>query len=186
MTRQEVARIFEGATDEQINQILNIHSADIGKAKGDATKLQADLDAANAALKTAQETINGLEANKADADALQKQLDSYKAAEEQRKKDAAAAAERETLSKRMETALNGRKLVHDRLHDVLMDDFKAALADAANVGKSDNEIFDALTKDKNYFANMNPSAGNTGGFDGDIDAAQIAAVRAAMGLPAEK
>lgn len=33
MKREDIARIFEGATDAQINEILNINSADIGSAK---------------------------------------------------------------------------------------------------------------------------------------------------------
>lgn len=38
MKREDVTRIFEGATDEQINQILNINSADIGNAKQGTTQ----------------------------------------------------------------------------------------------------------------------------------------------------
>ena len=33
MKREDIARIFEGATDAQINEILNINSSDIGNAK---------------------------------------------------------------------------------------------------------------------------------------------------------
>ena len=33
MKREDIARIFEGATDAQISEILNINSADIGNAK---------------------------------------------------------------------------------------------------------------------------------------------------------
>lgn len=57
MTRDDIRKAFPEATDEQINQLLNIHSADIGKAKGDAAKLQGDLKAAQDALATANATI---------------------------------------------------------------------------------------------------------------------------------
>lgn len=33
MKREDITKIFEGATEEQINQILNINSSDIGNAK---------------------------------------------------------------------------------------------------------------------------------------------------------
>ena len=33
MKREDVTKIFEGATEEQINQLLNINSADIGNAR---------------------------------------------------------------------------------------------------------------------------------------------------------
>ena len=35
MKREDVTKIFEGATDEQINALLDVNSADIGKAKAD-------------------------------------------------------------------------------------------------------------------------------------------------------
>lgn len=33
MTREEIKKIVEGITDEQLKQILDINSADIGKAR---------------------------------------------------------------------------------------------------------------------------------------------------------
>ncbi|MBO5575739.1 MAG: hypothetical protein J5956_05515 [Ruminococcus sp.] len=39
MKREDVTKIFEGATEEQINELLNINSADIGNAK---KKLETD------------------------------------------------------------------------------------------------------------------------------------------------
>ena len=36
MKRDEVKRIFPDATEEQVNQLLDINSADIGKARGSA------------------------------------------------------------------------------------------------------------------------------------------------------
>ena len=47
MTRQDVLDQFPEATKDQISALLNIHSADIGKAKGDTAQLQADLQAAH-------------------------------------------------------------------------------------------------------------------------------------------
>ena len=60
MKREDIAKIFEGATDDQINAVLNLNSADIGKAKGGAGKLQEDLDAANDALAKAMNSGCGL------------------------------------------------------------------------------------------------------------------------------
>ena len=81
MRKEDINRIFEGATDEQVKALLDINSADItkalGKQKSDGEKLQADLDAANAALADAKSTIANLEAAKGDTDKLQKELDEY-------------------------------------------------------------------------------------------------------------
>ena len=52
MKREDVAKIFEGATEEQISGILDINSADIGKAKGDYDALKAKLGEAKETIQT--------------------------------------------------------------------------------------------------------------------------------------
>ena len=175
MKREDISKHFPDATDEQISALLDINSRDIGKAKGDAAKLQSDLDAANAALKEAQNTITALEAAKGNAEELQKQIDEYKAADDKRKADEKAAAERAELMERMDAVMDGRKFIHDRMRDLVAEDFAAALKDKANRGKADKEVFDAVTLDKGYFASQNPPAPNMPGFnprmtDPDADA----------------
>ena len=185
MKREDIAKIFEGATEEQINKILDINSADIGKAKGTASEVQKELDATKEALAKANDTIKNLEANKGDLDKVQKELDDYKAAEQKRIQDENAAAERSELLTRMDAVMGGRKFIHDRMRDIVADEFGKAIHDKANLGKADKDIFDAVTKDQGYFASQNPPAGNMGGI-GEItdEAAHMAAMRAAMGLPA--
>ena len=170
MKREDISKHFPEATEEQISALLDINSRDIGKAKGDAAKIQSDLDAANNALKEAQNTITALEAAKGNADELQKQIDEYKAADEKRKADEQAAAERAELMERMDAVLGDRKFIHDRMRDLVADDFSAALKDKANRGKADKEIFDAVTLDKGYFASQNPPAENMGGFNPAMNA----------------
>ena len=155
MKREDISKQFPDATDEQISALLDINSKDIGKAKGDTAKIQGDLDAANDALKKAQDTIAALEAAKGNAEEIQKKLDEYIAADEKRKADEKAAAERAELMERMDAVLGDRRFTHDRLRDAVADDFSKALQDKANRSKSDKEIFDELTKDQNYFANQN-------------------------------
>ena len=43
MKREDVTKIFESATDEQINALLNINSADIGNAKKKPEVAQLDI-----------------------------------------------------------------------------------------------------------------------------------------------
>lgn len=156
MKREDIAKIFEGATDEQINKILDINSADIGKAKGTASEIQKELDATKEALNKANDTIKNLEANKGDLEKVQKELDDYKAAEQKRIADEKAAAERAELMERMDAVLGERKFIHDRMRDIVADDFAKALADKANRGKADTEVFEAITRDQGYFASQNP------------------------------
>lgn len=160
MKREDISKQFPDATEEQISNLLDINSKDIGKAKGEVTKMQSDLDAANEALKNAQDTIAALEAAKGNAEEIQKKLDEYIAADEKRKADEQAAAERAELMERMDAVLGDRKFAHDRLRDVVAEDFANALKDKANRGKSDKDVFDALTKDQGYFANQNPAQMN--------------------------
>lgn len=54
MKREDVSKIFEGATEEQINSVLNINSADIGKVK---LKLEAERDNYKEQLQTAQNAL---------------------------------------------------------------------------------------------------------------------------------
>ena len=58
MKREDIAKIFEGATDEQISAVLNINSADIGKVKG---KLESERDTYKSQLETATAQLKGFE-----------------------------------------------------------------------------------------------------------------------------
>ena len=86
----------------------------------------------------------------------------------------------------MDAVMAGRSFVHDKMRDIVAEEFGKAIRDKANLGKADKDIFDAVTKDQGYFKSQNPPAGNMGGA-GEItdEAAHMAAMRAAMGLPAE-
>lgn len=185
MKREDITNIFENATKEQIDRLLDLNSADTGKALSRTEKLQSDLDAANEALKKAQETIAAMEANQGDIEKLQKEIEDYKAAETRRIEAEKAATARADVLERMDAVMDGRQFVHERMRDLVADDFAQAISDKAYRGKADKEIFDAITKDKGYFASQNPPAGDMGQA-GEIngDAAHMAAVRAAMGLPA--
>ena len=162
MTREDIRNLFADATTEQIKALLDINSADIGKAK---ESVQKDLNAANAALKTANDTIESLKAE--DVDGMKKKIADYEKADEDRRQAEKAAQERAELEERFNVASGDRKYIHEMVREGVMNDFGKALQDKANRGKSDREIFDALTQDKGYFASMNPDKGTMGGI-GDV------------------
>ncbi|MGN0477480.1 MAG: phage scaffolding protein [Ruminococcus sp.] len=58
MKREDIAKIFEGATDEQINAVLDINSKDIGSAK---KKLEIERDKYKDQLETAQNSLKEFE-----------------------------------------------------------------------------------------------------------------------------
>lgn len=144
MTREDIKKHFPEATDEQINELLNINSRDIGKHKKAA-------DDANAELKTAKETISELEKNKQDTAALQKTIDDYKAADEKRQAEAKAAAERADrlgrFDKAHQEASKDRKWLNDFTKEGIFAQFEKALSDDANKGKSDVQIYNSIIND---------------------------------------
>lgn len=145
MTRDDIKKHFPEATDEQISALLDINSRDIGKHKTAADNAAADLKKAN-------DTIADMEKNAKDATALQKTIDEYKAAEEKRQADAKAAAERSERLSRFDKAhaeaSKDRKWLNDYTRDGIFAQFEKALADDANKGKSDVQIYNSLVNDE--------------------------------------
>lgn len=168
MTREQVKSIFADATDEQIKSLLDIHSGDIGKAKAPIADLQAKLDTATADLTAAKSTITQLEASKGDVEKLQKEIDDFKAAEKQRNEAAAAAAARAAIETRFDAVAKGKTFVHDMVRSGVLGDFEKALADKANVGRSDADVFGDLVKDKGYFKPENGGGEGMGGARDDL------------------
>lgn len=99
MTRDRVRNIISGITDEQLQQILDINSADIGKAKEPIAALQQQLTTAN-------NTISELEKNKGDVAALQSQIDTYKQEKADREKAEQEAARDAALIAAIESIIN--------------------------------------------------------------------------------
>lgn len=157
MTRKDISSIFADATDEQINALLDINSTDIGNAK---RKLENDLATANDTLKEREKTITELEKNKGDTDALQKIIDEYKAADEERKANEAAAQARAALESRFNTVLGERTFANDYTRNGIFGEFEKAVGADENKGKSDKEILDSIVNDDKgvkpgIFASMN-------------------------------
>lgn len=145
MTREDIKKHFPDATDEQISDLLDINSRDIGKHKTAAETAQGEL-------KTAKETIANLEKNQGDVAALQKTIADYKAADEKRQAEAKAAAEHAERLGRFDKAhaeaSKDRKWLNDFTRDGIFAQFEKALADSANTGKSDVQIYNSLINDE--------------------------------------
>ena len=77
MKREDVKNKIPGITDEQLNWIMQENGADINREKSAATALQAQLDNANAQLKTAQDGLKAFEG--VDVAGLQEQVTKLKA-----------------------------------------------------------------------------------------------------------
>ncbi|MCI5679679.1 MAG: hypothetical protein MR278_06870 [Bacteroidales bacterium] len=166
MKREELKKIIPDITDEQLGKILDINSADIGKAKGDYDKVKGDLDKANEDIEKYQNKITELETTvnngedfKKKFEDLKKEIDDERA-EAKRKAD--EAAEETAMADRFKTVVGEQKWRDELTEKAVYSEFKTALKDEANKGKGDKDILEALTKDKNYWKNPNHPANMTG------------------------
>ena len=191
MKREDIKKIFPDATEEQLKGLLDINTADIGKAKGELEAVKADLEKANGTLKEYETTIadlkksaEGNEDFKKKFENLEQRIADEKAEAEKKAKEEAEEAE---YSNRFKTVVGEQKWRDALTEKAVYAEFKTALQDEANKGKGDKDILAALTQDKEYFA-KDPArvpalSRGTGFAGGEVD---DAAVRAAMGLSPKK
>lgn len=191
MKREDIKKIFPDATEEQLKGLLDINTADIGKAKGELEAVKADLEKANGTLKEYETTIadmkksaEGNEDFKKKFEELEQRIAGEKAAAERKAKEEAEEAE---YSNRFKTVVGEQKWRDALTEKAVYAEFKTALQDETNKGKGDKDILAALTQDKEYFA-KDPArvpafSRGTGFAGGEVD---DAAVRAAMGLSPKK
>lgn len=191
MKREDIKKIFPDATEEQLKGLLDINTADIGKAKGELEAVKADLEKANGTLKEYETTIadlkksaEGNEDFKKKFEELEQRIADEKAEAEKKAKEEAEEAE---YSNRFKTVVGEQKWRDELTEKAVYAEFKTALQDEANKGKGDKDILAALTQDKEYFA-KDPArvpafSRGTGFAGGEVD---DAAVRAAMGLSPKK
>ena len=189
--REDIKKIFPDATEEQLKGLLDINTADIGKAKGELEAVKADLEKANGTLREYETTIadmkksaEGNEDFKKKFEDLEQRIADEKAAAEKKAKEEAEEAE---YSNRFKTVVGEQKWRDALTEKAVYAEFKTALQDEANKGKGDKDVLAALTQDKEYFA-KDPArvpafSRGTGFAGGEVD---DAAVRAAMGLSPKK
>lgn len=191
MKREDIKKFFSDATEEQLKGLLDINTADIGRAKGELETVRADLEKANGTLKEYETTIadlkksaEGNEDFKKKFEDLEQRIADEKAEAEKKAKEEAEEAE---YSSRFKTVVGEQKWRDALTEKAVYAEFKTALQDEANKGKGDKDILAALTQDKEYFA-KDPArvpafSRGTGFAGGEVD---DAAVRAAMGLSPKK
>lgn len=191
MKREDIKKIFPDATEEQLKGLLDINTADIGKAKGEFEAVKTDLEKANGTLKEYETTIadlkksaEGNEDFKKKFEDLEQRIADEKTEAEKKAKEEAEEAE---YSNRFKTVVGEQKWRDALTEKAVYAEFKTALKDEANKGKGDKDILAALTQDKEYFA-KDPAkipafSRGTGFAGGEVD---DAAVRAAMGLSPKK
>ena len=166
MKREDIKKFFPDATEEQLKGLLDINTADIGKAKGELEAVKADLEKANGTLREYETTIadmkksaEGNEDFKKKFEELEQRIADEKAEAE---KKAKAEAEEAEYSNRFKTVVGEQKWRDALTEKAVYAEFKTALQDEANKGKGDKDILETLTKDRNYWENPNQPANMAG------------------------
>ena len=98
MKREDVSKIFAEATAEQIDKILDLNSADIGKAKKGFDDLKAELDTAKQTITDINKQYDDLKAANASAEDYKTKYDEL-VADNKRKADEQAARELEAAER---------------------------------------------------------------------------------------
>lgn len=114
MKREDVTKIFEGATEEQVNALLNIHSADIGNAK---KALEAERDSLKEQLKTAQDSLKGFEG--VDVKDLQAKVTALTADLVAKQKEHEAKIADMEFSSALDAAISGSKAKNAKAENVM-------------------------------------------------------------------
>ena len=170
-----------GLTDEQIESIMAEYGKDI-----QAEKLKAkDADAIQRELDTYKAKVADLEKATDNAGSVKAELDALKAQVEADKKAAEDAKRDADLTAAVEAAIPAdRKFVNDITRQAVIREIKDALGKPENTGKGAGEIFAAVTKDREGIFQPQQVVTKFGRFhDVPADAVDNAKARAIMGLP---
>ena len=139
MKREDIKKIFPDATEEQLKGLLDINTADIGKAKGELEAVKADLEKANGTLKEYETTIadmkksaEGNEDFKKKFEELEQRIADEKAEAEKKAKEEAEEAE---YSSRFKTVVGEQKWRDALTEKAVYAEFKTALQDETNKGR---------------------------------------------------
>ena len=112
MKREDVKAKIPGITDEQLNWLMDENGSDINAEKGNAARIQGELDTANATIKNLRDTVKKYDG--VDVEALRQQLGTL-----QTKYDTDIAAVRRDSA--IDLALSGRRAKNSKAARALLD-----------------------------------------------------------------
>lgn len=147
-------------TEEDVTkEIMKDYGTAIASEQGKTTKVQSDLDTANAKIKTYETEITTLKESSKESDDWKSKFEALDQKIKQQEADEKARQEDEILTNNIISAFGDKKFTSDYVKNGLIADIKSELSKAENKGKGISEIFDSLTKDKEgIFENPNKPA----------------------------
>ncbi|WP_250277376.1 phage scaffolding protein [[Clostridium] colinum] len=165
MKLEQLQKIFENATEEQLSQINNFYQKDKDLIKS----LQEENNSLTTRNTELTQNIKELEKNKGNAEELQKNIEDLQNKLKEQEEIYTKEAEERQLNDVVADVFADKKFVNDITKQGYANKLKEAILDPTNKGKSAKELFDAMTKDvENIFVNEQqekitiPAVGNTG------------------------
>ena len=151
MKREEIKKIFPDANDEQLQAVMDIYGADVEKSKGKVTALETEIKEKQKSLDDLNTALEDLKGKSASADDYKKQLEDLqkkvKEDNDKREADRLAKEEADRMEQRFNSVVGDKKFNHEAIRADYLKKFSEAVKSNDNVGKSDVDIFTALTKD---------------------------------------
>ena len=181
MKREDIAKIFEGATDEQINAVLDINSKDIGSAK---KKLEIERDKYKDQLETAQNSLKEFEG--VDVNELQSKIKTLTSDLETKDTEYQQKIADMEFNSVLDGAISKSGAKYTKAVKALLD--LDTLKTSKNQAEDITKALDEIKKDNDYMFTSDEPFKNpvyktdTNNGKGD----PMEAIRSAMGLPAEK
>lgn len=167
MKLEDLQKIFENATDEQLNQIKSFY--DNTKEKELISQLQEDNNNLRTDLANFKNKVEDLEKNKGNAKELQNKISNLE--NELKTKEEIYTKEKEDrqINEVISSVFADKKFINDITKQGYFEKLKTAILDESNKGKSAKELFENMTKDvDNIFVNEQqekieiPPIGNVG------------------------
>ena len=151
MKREEIKSIFLDATDEQLKSIMDLNGADVEKAKSKVTALEAELKDKKADFDKLNGEFETLKASNASGEEWKTKYEAIVAENEAKAKQAEAdrilKEKQENVLNRFNAVVGDKKFSHDAVKADYLKKFGEALENKDFEGKSDADVFHALTKD---------------------------------------
>lgn len=151
MKRDEIKAIFPDATDEQLKAVMDLNGTDVERAKSKVAALEAELKDSKEDFGKLNAEFETLKASNADGAEWKTKFEALQAENEAKAKQAEAERilkeKAENVNSRFNAALGEKKFSHDAIRTAYLQKFGDALESEDYQGKSDAEIFHALTKD---------------------------------------
>lgn len=172
-----------GLSKEQVDSIMAENGNDIEAAKGELNQVKTELEQARTQLQEANATIDGFQ----DYDQVKNQVQEYKTKYEQTKQEYETKISDMQFCAALESAITAAGGRNAKAITALLD--TDALKTSKDQTADIRAAIEACQKENTYLFGSDEPFHNpiapTGGGTGNVDS-NVAALRAAMGLPAEK